>query len=61
MIERVKTGIPGFDKIVGGGIPKRNIVLLSGGPDSLIPPRTGTPLRNSFCCFQFLRFGGGLC
>ncbi len=32
MVERVKTGIPGFDEIVGGGIPKRNVVLLSGGP-----------------------------
>ena len=52
MIERVKTGIPGFDKIVGGGIPKRNIVLLSGGPDSLIPPRTGTPV----CVVLFVVF-----
>jgi len=32
MVERVKSGIPGFDEIVGGGIPKRNVVLLSGGP-----------------------------
>ncbi len=32
MIERVKTGIPGFDEILYGGIPKRNVVLLSGGP-----------------------------
>lgn len=32
MVERVKTGIPGFDEIVNGGIPKRNVVLLSGGP-----------------------------
>ncbi len=31
-IERVKTLIPGFDELVKGGIPKRNIVLLSGGP-----------------------------
>ncbi len=31
-MERVVTGIPGFDKIVGGGIPKRNVVLLAGGP-----------------------------
>jgi len=31
-IERVKTGIPGMDEILHGGIPKRNIVLLSGGP-----------------------------
>ncbi|MEM0026499.1 MAG: KaiC domain-containing protein [Ignisphaera sp.] len=32
MSERVKTGIPGFDEILYGGIPKRNIVLISGGP-----------------------------
>ncbi len=32
MVERVKTGIPGLDDILNGGIPKRNIVLLSGGP-----------------------------
>ncbi len=31
-IERVKTGIPGMDKLLYGGIPKRNVVLLSGGP-----------------------------
>ncbi|MEM5875619.1 MAG: KaiC domain-containing protein [Candidatus Aenigmatarchaeota archaeon] len=31
-IERIKTLIPGFDELVNGGIPKRNIVLLSGGP-----------------------------
>jgi len=32
MVERVKTGIPGMDEILYGGIPRRNIVLLSGGP-----------------------------
>ena len=31
-MERIVTGIPGFDTIVGGGIPKRNVVLLAGGP-----------------------------
>ncbi|MCI4439233.1 KaiC domain-containing protein [archaeon] len=31
-IERIKTGIPGLDELFYGGIPKRNIVLLSGGP-----------------------------
>lgn len=31
-IERVKTGIPGLDELLYGGIPKRNIILLSGGP-----------------------------
>ncbi len=30
--ERVKTGIPGMDELLYGGIPRRNIVLLSGGP-----------------------------
>jgi len=32
VIEKIKTGIPGFDDLLYGGIPKRNIVLLSGGP-----------------------------
>ncbi len=32
IIERVKSGIPGFDELVYGGIPRRNVVLLSGGP-----------------------------
>jgi len=32
MIERVVTGIPGFDEILNGGIPRRNVVLLAGGP-----------------------------
>ena len=31
-IERIKSGIPGLDELLYGGIPKRNIVLLSGGP-----------------------------
>ncbi len=31
-IERVKTGVPGLDEVLHGGIPRRNIVLLSGGP-----------------------------
>ena len=31
-IERVKTGIPGLDEVLHGGIPRRNVVLLSGGP-----------------------------
>lgn len=31
-IARVKTGIPGFDEILHGGVPARNVVLLSGGP-----------------------------
>jgi len=31
-MNRVKTGIPGMDEILNGGIPERNVVLLSGGP-----------------------------
>jgi len=31
-ITKVKTGIPGLDEILNGGIPSRNVVLLSGGP-----------------------------
>ncbi|MEB3825270.1 MAG: KaiC domain-containing protein, partial [Desulfurococcales archaeon] len=31
-MERVKTGIPGLDELLYGGIPKRNVVLVSGGP-----------------------------
>ncbi len=31
-MERVKTGIPGMDELLKGGIPERNVVLLSGGP-----------------------------
>ena len=33
-IERVKSGIPGFDKLVDGGIPRSNLVVLSGDPGS---------------------------
>ncbi|MFH7903952.1 MAG: KaiC domain-containing protein [Candidatus Aenigmatarchaeota archaeon] len=31
-MRRVKTGIPGLDDLLNGGIPERNVVLLSGGP-----------------------------
>ncbi|MFH1391944.1 MAG: ATPase domain-containing protein [Candidatus Diapherotrites archaeon] len=31
MDERTKTGIEGLDKALNGGVPKRNIVLVSGG------------------------------
>jgi len=29
-MEKVKTGIPGLDEIIGGGIPENDLVLLSG-------------------------------
>jgi KaiC domain protein len=31
-MKKVKTGIPGLDEILNGGIPEKNVVLLSGGP-----------------------------
>lgn len=32
MSDRADVGIPGMNEILNGGIPRRNIVLLSGGP-----------------------------
>lgn len=31
VVERVKTGIAGFEELVNGGFPKGNVVLVSGG------------------------------
>jgi len=31
-LERVESGVPGLDELLKGGIPRRNVVLLSGGP-----------------------------
>jgi len=42
--DRVKTGIDGLDKALEGGIPKRNVVLISGG--------AGT--GKSTLCLQYL-------
>lgn len=33
-IEKVKSGIPGFDEMLKGGIPKGSVVVLSGSPGS---------------------------
>jgi KaiC/GvpD/RAD55 family RecA-like ATPase len=46
-IERVKTGIPGLDEMISGGIPKHSITLISG------PPGSG---KTIFCC-QYLYEG----
>jgi len=47
MLERVKSGIPGLDKAIGGGFIKNSINLLSGG--------TGT--GKTIFCLQFLYNG----
>lgn len=47
MVERTKTGIPGLDKALNGGIPQKNIVLVSGG--------AGT--GKSTLCLQYLYNG----
>lgn len=44
MVDRVKTGIEGLDKALNGGIPAKNIVLISGG--------AGT--GKSTLCLQYL-------
>ena len=30
MLERIKTGIPGLDELLGGGFPKGKVVMVSG-------------------------------
>jgi len=32
--ERILSGIPGLDELIGGGFPKRSVTLISGGPGS---------------------------
>ena len=46
-LERIKTGIPGLDEIILGGLPKNTITLVSG------PPGSG---KTILCC-QFLHQG----
>ena len=45
---RIKTGIPGFDELIEGGLLKNRVYLLSG------PPGCG---KTTFCV-QFLAAGG---
>lgn len=33
-VKRAESGVPGMDDIVNGGIPEKNLVLVSGGPGS---------------------------
>jgi circadian clock protein KaiC len=46
-LERLKTGIQGLDNLLGGGLPKGSITLVSG------PPGSG----KSIFCFQFINEG----
>ncbi len=46
-VERTKTGIPGFDELCAGGIPKGSLIVLSGDPGS----------GKSIFCLQFLYNG----
>jgi circadian clock protein KaiC len=44
---KVKTGVKGLDEILHGGIPEKNVVLLSGGPGS----------GKTILCSQFINYG----
>ncbi len=46
-VERKKTGIPGLDELIQGGIPKNSILLVSGQPGA----------GKSIFCFQYLKQG----
>ena len=46
-MERVRTGIDGLDEIIGGGVPKGTVTLISG------PPGSG----KTIFCYQFLYKG----
>ncbi len=45
--ERVKTGVPGLDDMMNGGIPKGNLVVLSGDPGS----------GKTVMCWQYIYYG----
>ncbi|KON31281.1 hypothetical protein AC482_01270 [miscellaneous Crenarchaeota group-15 archaeon DG-45] len=47
MNERTRTGIPGLDELMGGGIPRGHIVLVVGGPGS----------GKTILCSQFIHSG----
>ncbi len=46
-LERVKTGVPGFDSLMSGGIPKNNLIVISGDPGS----------GKTIMCMSFIYFG----
>ncbi|VVB99145.1 Putative flagella-related protein H [uncultured archaeon] len=46
-IDRVKSGVPGLDELIYGGIPRANLVVLSGDPGS----------GKTVMCWQFIYEG----
>jgi len=46
-VERTKTGIPGLDEILNGGIPRENLVVVAGDPGS----------GKTCLCLEFLYMG----
>lgn len=46
-VQRVKSGVPGLDDLISGGIPKGNLVILSGDPGS----------GKTVLCWQFIYEG----
>jgi KaiC/GvpD/RAD55 family RecA-like ATPase len=47
VVERIKSGIPGLDEMVDGGLPTGNLIVLSGDPGS----------GKTVLCWQFLYEG----
>jgi len=47
VVERIKSGIPGLDEMMDGGMPKGNLIVLSGDPGS----------GKTVLCWQFLYDG----
>ena len=45
--ERTRTGVPGLDEILNGGIPRNNLVVISGDPGS----------GKTCLCLEFLYYG----
>lgn len=51
-MEKIKTGVPGLDEVLGGGIPKGFLVLVAG------PPGAGKTTLTSQVAFHHAKRGG---